>query len=175
MSWFRPDLMRRRITDVTAADLHERAVRLILLDVDNTLTPHYDQNVGAAVEAWLDTMRREGFALCLVSNSKAARVAPFAERIGLPYQPLAGKPLTGGFRRAAAENGVSPRECAVIGDQIFTDVVGAHWFGATAVLLEPISPESEKDRKFIRFKRWWERPLLRRYRRQHATQKENVT
>lgn len=165
MPLFCPTLFRERITAITPEDLRSLGASLLLLDVDNTLTPHYDQALDPEVQAWLDAMRREGFRFSLVSNSREERVRPFAEKIGLPYQASSAKPLTGGFRRAAAREGVSPKQCVVIGDQIFTDVVGANWFGAPSILLTPISLESEKDQTFIRFKRWLERPILKRCRR----------
>ena len=40
MSLFFPTLYRRRITDVTAEDLHRLGAKALLLDVDNTLTTH---------------------------------------------------------------------------------------------------------------------------------------
>lgn len=157
MSLFFPTLYRRRITDVTAEDLRRLGASCVLLDVDNTLTTHDAPELAPAVQAWLDEMR-EKFSLVVVSNNKEERVAPFAEKIGLPFHALARKPLPGGFWEAGAENRMSVEECVVIGDQIFTDILGANLAGMKSILLEPI--ELETKQKFIVFKRKIERPML---------------
>ncbi len=158
MSLFYPTLYRRRITDVTAEDLHCLGVRGVLLDVDNTLTTHDASDLTEDVNTWLAIMKEQGFALVIVSNNSPERVAPFAAKIGLPYAAHARKPLTTGYRAASAEINVPLKECVAIGDQIFTDVMGANLAGIPSILLEPI--QSEVDQKFIVFKRKIERPML---------------
>ncbi len=158
MALFYPTMYRRRVTDVSAADLQALGVRGILLDVDNTLTTHDNPQLDPAVMLWLEAMRAAGFLLTVVSNNSDERVRPFAEAIGLGYQAKAGKPLARGYRMAARTMGLPPCECVAIGDQIFTDIVGANLAGMPCVLLEPIEPEVEQ--KFIVFKRKLEKPLL---------------
>ena len=157
MSLFFPTLYRRRITDVTVEDLHRLGAACVLLDVDNTLTTHDAPELDAAVAAWLDEMRKH-FVLVIVSNNNTERVAPFAAKIGLPFHAVARKPLPGGFWEAGAENRAAAEECVVIGDQIFTDILGANLAGIKSILLEPIEPETKQ--KFIVFKRKIERPML---------------
>ena len=157
MSLFFPTVYRRRITDVTAEDLRRLGVSCVLLDVDNTLTTHDAPELDEAVRDWLNEMR-EQFVLVIVSNNNAERVAPFADRIGLPFHALARKPLPGGFWSAGAEHLMAKEECVVIGDQLFTDILGANLAGMKSILLEPI--ELETKQKFIAFKRKIERPML---------------
>ncbi len=159
MALFYPTLYRRRITDLTSADLRTLGVSGLLLDVDNTLTTHDCPELEPAVTAWLAAMQAAGFHMTVVSNNSPQRVAPFAGRIGLPFQAKAAKPLPGGYRAAARALGLLPQQCAVIGDQIFTDILGANLAGMPSVLLEPIQPETQQ--KFIVFKRRLERLLLR--------------
>ena len=137
MALFFPTVYRRRITDVTAEDIRRLGATCLLLDVDNTLTTHDAPELEPAVVAWLDEMRGQ-FALVIVSNNKPERVAPFAEKIGLPFYALAHKPLPGGFRAAGAEQQATAGECLVIGDQIFTDTMGARSCGLTAILVTAI-------------------------------------
>ncbi len=158
MALFYPTLYRRRITDISVADLHALGVQGILLDVDNTLTTHDNPALDADVAAWLDTMRQAGFALTVVSNNREERVRPFADAIGLHFQARAAKPLPRGYRAAARSMGLSPRQCVAVGDQIFTDILGANLARMKSVLLEPI--ELEIEQKFIVFKRRIERVLL---------------
>lgn len=158
MSLFFPTLYRRRITDVTAEDLRRWDADAVLLDVDNTLTTHDAPDLTDAVKTWLAQRQAEGFKLIIVSNNSAERVAPFAERIGLPYYAHARKPLPFGFGAAAKQMECTRQRCVVIGDQIFTDILGANLAGMHSVLLEPIQLEVEQ--KFIAFKRKIEKPLL---------------
>lgn len=158
MSVFFPTLYRRCITDVTAEDLRQWGAKAVLLDVDNTLTTHDAPDLTEAVKAWLAQMQAEGFRLLIVSNNSAERVAPFAEKIGLPFYAHARKPLPFGFRAAAKQAGVHRKQCVVIGDQIFTDILGANLAGIPCILLEPIRFETEQ--KFIVFKRKIEKPML---------------
>lgn len=165
MSLFFPTLYRRHITDVTAEDLHRLGAKALLLDVDNTLTTHDAPDLTDGVKAWLTQMGESGFSLIIVSNNRAERVAPFAEKIGLSYCAHVRKPLPFGFRAAAKQVGVCRKECVVIGDQLFTDMLGANLAGIPSILLEPIQPETQQ--KFIVFKRKIEKPMLnsRRQRR----------
>ncbi len=158
MALFYPTVYRRRITDLTVTDLQRLGVQGILLDIDNTLTTHDNPELDTRVSAWLDAMRQAGFALTVVSNNRDERVRPFAEAIGLAYQARAAKPLPRGYRAAARSMGLAPRQCVAVGDQIFTDILGANLAGMKSVLLEPIEPEVEQ--RFIVFKRRLERVLL---------------
>lgn len=160
MALFAPTVYRRRITDISVSLLKRLGVRGILLDIDNTLTTHDNPQIDTAVTAWLSAVQAAGFTAVVVSNNQAARVAPFAQKIGLSYQAKAAKPLPKGYRAAARMLGLPPRQCAVIGDQIFTDILGANLAGMPSILLEPI--QAEVDQKFIVFKRRLERPLLNR-------------
>ena len=158
MALLYPTNYRRRITDVTVEDLHRLGVRGILLDIDNTLTTHDNPVLDERVAAWIDTMRQAGFSLTVVSNNRNERVRPFAQAIGLAYQARAAKPLPHGYRAAAKTMGLPVCQCVAVGDQIFTDILGANLAGMKSILLEPIEPEIEQ--KFIVFKRRFERVLL---------------
>ena len=170
MTLFYPTLYRRRITDVTAEDLRRQGARAILLDVDNTLTTHDAPDVETAVRQWLFRMQDEGFQLIIVSNNSPQRVEPFARMVELPFAAHARKPLPVGYRMAAAALEVPLRECIAIGDQIFTDVLGANLAGIPSVLLEPIQPEVEQ--KFIMFKRKIERLLMKNSHQQRRRERD---
>ena len=155
-----PMWIQHRITDLTAAGLQAAGVLGLLLDVDNTLTLHDSQTVPDDVSAWLCAARDAGLSLIIVSNAKAARVAPFAEKLELPYVSRAAKPLPFGFWIAVKRLGLRRRECLVIGDQIFTDMWGAFFGGLPAAQLDPIQPE--EGHGFLLFKRRLERPIRAR-------------
>lgn len=170
MSLVDPTLFRNRVTDITVEDLRTLDTRLILLDIDNTLTEHAGQALTAEVSAWVERMRAEGFLLSLVSNSQSKRVKPFAGLVGLPYRCFACKPLTFAFRRVAREQGVPLSRCVVVGDQLYTDILGANLAGIRSIQLLPI--ELEQHKPFMRFKRGLEKRVMARRAAREQLQKK---
>ncbi len=158
MSKLIPDDYLRSILDVTPEYLAERGLRGIILDIDNTLIGHNVPLPDERVSALLESYRKAGIKMCVVSNNRRERVAPFCEKIGVPdFVWDALKPAAAGYEKAAAVMGLSPGETAAVGDQIFTDVWGARRAGCFAVLLEPI--HSGGEGAFIAFKRLLEFPV----------------
>ena len=162
MPLFYPPVRKHRITDITADDLRALGVRGLLLDVDNTLTRYKSQELDPAVAAWLQRMQQQGIALTVVSNGLPRRVRPFAQKIGLRCIAFACKPSPVGYLRGARRLGLPRRQCAIVGDQMFTDVVGANLCGMRSIMLDPI--ELEQGKPTIQLKRKCERWMLaRRY------------
>ncbi|MDD2956033.1 MAG: YqeG family HAD IIIA-type phosphatase [Oscillospiraceae bacterium] len=159
MSVFVPNLCRKKAWEITRADLDRLGVEGLILDVDNTLTRHNHPDVDEKITAWLEEMKGCGVKMAVLSNNSAARVAPFAAKLGLAFEAGAFKPMTGGYHRAAKLLGLSVEKTAVVGDQIFTDIAGGNRAGAKSILVEPF--EMERHWGF-RLKRWLERPVLRR-------------
>lgn len=157
MALFFPTAMLPKAYDITVQQLQQLGVEGLILDIDNTLTTHDHPVPNDRILAWLSQMQKEGVKMILLSNNRPARVAPFAQKIGLAFEANAKKPLPGGYRRAAAAMGLSPERTAVVGDQLFTDVLGANLAGMASILVEPFQMEP-----FFRFrvKRCLERWIL---------------
>lgn len=158
MALLQPDLYLRRVTVITEELLRSRGLKALLLDLDNTLTTHNNPVPDPAVLAWLDAMKHAGIKLVLVSNNTSKRVRPFAAELGLPFTANAAKPLTWGFSRTARELGLKPNQVAVVGDQLFTDILGGNLFGAPTIFVEYMEPEHGP---LFRLKRKLERVILR--------------
>jgi HAD superfamily phosphatase (TIGR01668 family) len=139
---FRPNIKLKRITDVTLSVLNKYGIDSLILDVDNTLSTHHGQVLTDGLEEWLDTMRKNGIKMTVLSNSKSKRLEPFAKKIGLDYISLGLKPLPFGYLRALKRLGSKRKTTAIVGDQIFTDILGGNLVGLKTVLLTPIKPES---------------------------------
>lgn len=158
-----PDLLKNSVAEITYDDLHRLGVKGLLLDVDNTLTTHDSQRLEEKVSEWLEMMKRMEIGLTIVSNASERRVAPFARRIELEFVSRAGKPLPFGFIRGAKRLGLPLKQCAVVGDQSFTDVLGANLAGIPCIQVLPIL--LEKDKPFMMFKRWLERYIIKAHRK----------
>lgn len=162
MSVFYPHCDFRRIYDIPVSFWRERGITALLLDVDNTLTTHNNPQPHEKILDWLARQRDAGLRLMILSNNHEERVRPFAQHLGLEYIASAAKPLPGRLRRALAALGVRPEETALIGDQIFTDILCGRLAGCLSVLVEPMEPE---ESAFFRAKRRLETVVLRRYRK----------
>ena len=156
----RPDFCAPRLADVPLSALS--GARVVLLDADNTLAPWRGPVPDPAAAAWVQRAKAAGLRLCIASNSDTARLEPLQAALGIPFFPRAGKPLPFGLRRLAREMGVAPSACALIGDQLLTDVLAARLAGMRAGLLEPLDPSREFSG--TRVNRALERVLLRLFR-----------
>jgi hypothetical protein len=88
------------------------------------------------------------------------RIGRVAERLGLPCVFKAMKPLPWGVRSAMRKLQASPRQTAMVGDQLFADVMAGRLAGVRSILVNPIHPEEEPW--FTRLKRGPERFVLAR-------------
>ena len=109
-----PEYIFRAIEAITPEFLRQHGITALVLDVDNTLTGDGSQQLDATVQQWLDTMRAAGVRLTIVSNNTAARVCPFADRVGLAWVPLACKPLPVGLAVARRRLGVRKNQMAMV-------------------------------------------------------------
>jgi len=142
LALFKPTAMKKDVLEITPGFLKKLGVKAVLLDIDNTLASYKSHEpINGAVE-WVKTIQNAGFKVIVVSNNFEKRVNPIAAKFGLPFITFAMKPLPFGYLRASKILGVKCRECAIIGDQIFTDVMGANLCSMKSVLLEPIEVET---------------------------------
>lgn len=160
MSLFKPACVFSHITKITPEYLRARGITALVLDIDNTLTAHGSQQLSPEIESWLAEMKAQGFAMTVSSNNMPKRVEPFAQKIGLECVAFSCKPLPFGLARARRRLGASKKQTALIGDQIFTDVMGARFYGITPLLVEPMYADIKPT---IRLKRALEKPILKRY------------
>ena len=147
----------KTICDLSPELLAKHGIKGLLLDLDNPLTPHDTPSPADGVPEWISRMKENGIKMCIVSNNHEPRVKPFADALGLDYVWEGKKPLSKGFREAKEKMHLPWNDLAVVGDQIYTDVLGAWLKRLKCVYVFPI--EHEKTR-FFRFKRKMEKPFL---------------
>jgi HAD superfamily phosphatase (TIGR01668 family) len=146
----KPHIKLDSVTDITLEILKKYNITDLILDVDNTLSTHHGHVLTDGLEDWLKLMTENNIGLMVLSNSKEARVKPFAEKIGLPFISLVLKPLPFGYIRALKAMGSKRKNTAIVGDQIFTDVLGGSFVGVKKILLTPIKLETTAGFKFKR-------------------------
>ena len=133
-----PKIIVPKLTDVAEELLHSRGIKLLMLDFDNTIVPYTTSTPTADMDAWLRTMTASQIQLCVVSNSHKDRVKIFCEKYGIPCITHANKPFSRGIKECLATFDADPKECALVGDQIFTDTLGANGTGVTSILVKAI-------------------------------------
>jgi HAD superfamily phosphatase (TIGR01668 family) len=109
-----------------------------MLDFDNTIVPYTTNIPASEMEAVLKEFQDSGIQICVVSNSKRDRVPTFCKERGIDCITHAKKPFPKGIRAGMEKYGLPPETCALVGDQIFTDTLGANLAGITSILITPI-------------------------------------
>ena len=136
---FLPKIITDRLTDITPELLRERNIRLLMLDFDNTIVPYTTTTPTENMESWLKAMNElPDIQLCIVSNSRNDRVPKFCRERNLDVITHAKKPFTKGINQCLARYGIPASEAALVGDQIYTDTLGANSAGVTSILVKAI-------------------------------------
>ncbi len=157
---FKPDIKLNRITDISLQLLKKNNINTLILDVDNTLSTHHGTVLVDGLADWLDSMKKSGIKLIILSNSKEKRVGPFAENLNLDYVSLGLKPLPFKYFTAIKKIGGKRKSTAIVGDQLFTDCLGAKLAGITSIILNPVLPEPMLS---FRIRRNLEKRLYKKY------------
>ena len=135
---FLPAFITGKLTDLTAEFLKEQGIELLMLDFDNTIVPYTTSRATPEMDAWLKEMLASDISLCVVSNSHNDRVKIFCSHYGMACITHAKKPFSKGIRQCLEKYRVSPSRAALVGDQIFTDTLGANGCGVRPILVKAI-------------------------------------
>ncbi len=135
---FLPAMIVDAVTDLSVDFLHQQKIELLMLDFDNTIVPYTTDIPTESVTQWLRQIQQSDIQLCVVSNSRNDRVKRFCEKYGLPCITHAKKPFSNGIKQCLQRFQKQPQQCALVGDQIFTDTLGANGAGVRPILVRAI-------------------------------------
>lgn len=133
-----PKVIIDELPDLTPEFLAQRGIRLLMLDFDNTIVPYTTDVPTEKMLAWLRVMQLSEIKLCVVSNSKRDRLRFFCEKYGIPCITHAKKPFTKGIKECLETFNIPACEAALVGDQIFTDTLGANSAKIQSILVKAI-------------------------------------
>lgn len=157
---FYPNDYLKSVTQISHEYLSKNHIKALILDVDNTLID-YDKNLSIEIINWVKELKKNAIKMMILSNSnKKEKVKQVAEKLGLDYIYFGMKPLKKGFKKAKQKLNIENENIAVVGDQIFTDVIGANRMGMYSILVEPLE---EKDILITLLKRPIENFIKRKY------------
>lgn len=158
--FFYPKIYLDSIKDVSLELLEQNNIKAVILDMDNTLID-FNCNILEGAKQWCNKLKENGIKLIIVSNSnKKEKLDKISRELKLEYIAFAMKPLKRGFKKAVKKLKVMPENIAVIGDQVFTDVIGANHAHMYSILVKPLD---EKDILLTVLKRPIENYILKKY------------
>jgi HAD superfamily phosphatase (TIGR01668 family) len=158
LSFVTPHVRVESVLELEVEHLRALGLEGLLLDVDCTLKNHRVHAFSAEVTAWVRTLREAGIRLCMLSNGRAGRIGSLAAILGIPFVAKAFKPLPFGCHAGLKVLGLDRRRAAVVGDQVFADILAGRLAGMYTILVRPTTPE---EPWFTRVKRPFERQVLR--------------
>lgn len=150
LRWLAPYRYARRIEEVDPRALRADGIRGVILDLDNTIVAWNAPEPTPEVERWVAELTASGLRACIVSNNFTGRVRAVAQRLGVPVVAAAVKPTPWAFRKAMRVMGTSPSDTALVGDQLFTDVLGGNLLGVRTILVDPLSTREFPTTMLIR-------------------------
>jgi len=148
--YFCPDRYVKSILEIDTGLLQARGIKGVIVDMDNTIIPYHQRQIDARVQEWMEQMKEQGFKLCIVSNNTAVQGEELARQLDIPAVWYAVKPRRRAFRKALHQMGLSAGKVAVVGDQVFTDVLGGNRLGMYTVLVVPLSQKEMFWTKAVR-------------------------
>lgn len=166
-----PNEYLSKVEDINIEFLQKNKIKALILDIDNTLID-YNKNLSEKVVKWAKELNGQGVKLYLLSNTNhKEKVEKVANALCIPYIYLAKKPFKSGFMKVKKELKEKSENIAVVGDQIFTDIIGGNRCNMFTILIEPID---KKDYWYTAWKRPLENKIKKHYKNKKAKEKINV-
>lgn len=145
----------KKVEEIDIEFLQKNKIKALILDIDNTLID-YSKNLSESVIQWAKKLKGQGVKLYILSNSNdKQKIENVAKALNIPYAYFAKKPLKCGFLKVQKILKENPERIGVVGDQIFTDIIGGNRCKMFTILVDPIN---EKDYWYTA----WKRPLENR-------------
>lgn len=162
---FYPDIYIDNIFLLPLDEFKKRGIKALVFDIDNTVAPYDMAEADEEMIDFFKFLKKQGYRLCLLSNNNKKRVEKFNEKLETLAIYRAGKPGVKKLENAIFDMGVTKKQTALVGDQVFTDMYCAHKAGVLAVLTKPIC---NRDQWITKVKRGLERKVIKAYLRRMA-------
>jgi len=158
--FLKPDCFCKRVSDIEIKKLARSGIKGLILDVDNTLISRKSVKLSKDVFDWVNKAQHY-FKIIILSNNSESKILRVAKPLNIQYIPWTLKPLTFFYKLALLRLELTANEVCVIGDQVFTDIMGGKLIGAKAIYVKPIN--EKEDSGWTRFVRLFEKKLLKQW------------
>lgn len=155
MKKFMPDAYKKNIYEINYKKLKEKGIKYLFFDLDNTLIPYTESIPTEDNIKLFKKLKKDGFKCFLFSNSHGERLKPFKDALDIDIYTSSMKPLKKNYKKVLLK--YKKEECAFIGDQLMTDVLGAKRQGFYVILVDRIF---KKEPIYTKFWRFFERFIL---------------
>lgn len=163
-----PNAYIKKIEEITIEFIQKNKIKALILDMDNTLIDR-KQNLSQSIIDWARDLKGQGTKLYILTNTnRKEKVKKVSDKLGIPYKIFAMKPLKQGFLKVQKELQEKPEHIAVVGDQIFTDIIGGNRCKMFTILVEAIE---EKDFWYTAWKRPIEKRIKENYQKRQTKEK----
>ena len=156
---FMPDIYQKSIYYINYDKLYKKGIRLLLFDLDNTITPSHVHKPTKRLIKLFDELKDKGFKIVIFSNSTKHRIEPFKSELGVDASAFSLEPKKDKYLKIMERFKYKHTEVAAIGDQLITDIYGANKLDITSVLVNPLTP---KDYTITWFNRMLEKIIYNR-------------
>ncbi|MEG1845842.1 MAG: YqeG family HAD IIIA-type phosphatase [Oscillospiraceae bacterium] len=162
-----PKYRFKSVLDITVADLQKMGAKAVGLDIDNTIAFDGTTNFVEGIDDWIKMVTDASIPITIVSNSIKKRVSMIGKLINLPFIASSKKPMPNKLYKAAEMMNVDISEFAMIGDQLFADIMAANRAGAIAVRVDPMQGETRWARYYA-WRRGREVPYIKEFEKNHG-------
>ena len=147
-----PNIYYNNVNEIKIGFLIKNKIKALILDVDNTLIDR-NKNLSKEIIEWSNELQGQGIKMYILSNTnKKEKVRAVAEKLSVPYEMFAKKPFKKGFLKIQKILNIKPENIAVVGDQLFTDIIGGNRCNMFTILVDPVD---KKDYWYTA----WKRPI----------------
>ena len=162
-----PNVQAESVLELDLEELKKIGIRGIIFDLDNTLVEWKQEELNPEIIQLVSRFKQAGFKMCILSNALEHRVEAVANSLDIPYVSRAVKPRKIPFKKALELMETEPEETAVVGDQLFTDILGGNRMELYTIWTPPLS-----NTEFIstRAVRQLERLVIKRFRKKGILQ-----
>jgi HAD superfamily phosphatase (TIGR01668 family) len=147
---FFPDRIVSTPEEIDFEALAAQGVRIVLVDIDNTIALHGSTTADAFAERVIERIKNTGLCPVIVSNAGFERARSYADSLGVSFIAHARKPSIDSICQDLAQRDCPHENALVIGDQLLTDVLSARRAGIPVILTEK---RSQKEFFTVRIKR----------------------
>ncbi len=152
----KPSQIIKNIHEINFENLRKTGINVLILDIDDTLIPRGVHDISPQVFEWVVERKQEGFKLCLTSNSRhPMRVKYIGDTLKVPAMSLGFKPLPFAFWRSLKILDAKAENAAMIGDQLFMDILGANFVKIHSIYVKHLTPETFLPRIWMRKAEEW--------------------
>lgn len=162
-----PKYRFKSVLDISVEDLNKMGAKAIALDIDNTICNDGTTKCIDGLENWVEEIQKADIKIMIISNAIPRRPKIISKALGLPYIANAKKPKPHTLIQGAEMMGVEIQELAMVGDQIFADILAANACGAIPVLVDSL-PGKTRFPIFYAIRRKKALPIIAEFEKLHG-------